>query len=60
MKKPPPRPPSFAMLLDPHRFARRECRYTAADHSLRHHFGAALKVAICSITGFHSACSVRM
>ena len=25
-----------------------------------HHFGAALKVPICSITGFHSACSVRM
>ena len=28
--------------------------------SLSVHLGTALNVLICSITGFHSACSVRM
>jgi hypothetical protein len=35
--------------------ARLVCAGGAQDH-----FGAGLKVAICSITGFHSDCSARM
>ncbi len=30
------------------------------ERHLSVHLGAALKVLICSITGFHSACSVRI
>src|SRR5215475_10356527 len=31
-----------------------------ADQLVKYHLGAALKVVICPITGFQSACSVRI